>query len=118
LEHGHTRKRADDLERAADAATADRARTKSGDRCLAISNVAAVGREEAVQHVEQRGLARPVRTDHAEDLVRTDGEAHVVERLEPEERFRDAANVHQWRAGRRARASRAIRPARTAREKR
>src|SRR5207249_2109788 len=75
LQHGQVGKRAHDLEGPADAATADRAGTKPGDGFVAIPHVAAVGREEAVQHVEERRLAGPVRPDHAEDLTTADGEA-------------------------------------------
>ena len=59
----------------------------------------AVGDEEAVQHVEERGLAGAVGPDDAEDLALAHLEADVRQGLQTDERLRDAAHVEQRRPG-------------------
>src|SRR2546422_5483915 len=90
VEHGELREGANDLEGAADTAATDCARAQTVDRSPAVADLARVGQQEAVQHVEERGLAGAVRSDHADDLAGAHAEAHVVERAEAEERPRDA----------------------------
>src|SRR6266446_5425881 len=57
VEHGELREGANDLEGATDTAATDRARAQTVDRSPAVADLARVGQQEAVQHVEERGLA-------------------------------------------------------------
>ena len=50
----------------------------------------AVGESKPVMQVDERRLARAVRADQADDLVPVQLERHVVERVHPLERARDA----------------------------
>ena len=59
LEHGHARKRAHDLEGAADAACANLVRLQTADLCAGETHAAFVGREEAVDDIEQVVLPAP-----------------------------------------------------------
>src|SRR5262249_777595 len=54
---------------------------------------ASVGRVEARDHVEERGLARAVRPDDAEDLAWRRTEGHVLHRGEPTEALADRLNL-------------------------
>ena len=101
LQHGEVRKRAHAPGRCA-RCRAGRARW--GRRpvmgCAEPADLAAVGQQEAVEHVEERGLARAVRPDDAEDLALAHVEAHVGQRLQPDERL---ARCRAPRAATRAR---------------
>ena len=55
----------------------------------------AVGLRYAEQAVEERGLARAVRTDQPDDLAFGDVEADVVERGDARERLRDSLGDEQ-----------------------
>jgi hypothetical protein len=52
---------------------------------------------DAVQAVEDGGLARAVRSDDREQLTLVCIERHVVERDETAEREREPLNLEQWR---------------------
>jgi hypothetical protein len=65
LQHGHARERAHHLPGPPDAARADRVRLEPADRAAGETHRALVGGEEAVDDVEQRGLAGAVRPDDA-----------------------------------------------------
>ena len=69
VEHGHARERSHDLEGAADAEPADAIGRQADDERPVDSSLAAVGAQEAVQQIEQRGLAGAVRPDDADDLA-------------------------------------------------
>ena len=56
--------------------------------------------QEAVEQVEQRGLARAVRPDDAEDLVPAQLEADILHGLQPAEGTREVADLEHDVAGR------------------
>src|SRR5690606_5833424 len=76
----HASKRLYDLKRAADAEPADPVRAFARDVLAVQQNAAGVGRHETVQQIEQRRLARAVRTDDAEDFAATHGQADIGNR--------------------------------------
>ena len=53
------------------------------ERTAVLQDHAAVDREHTAQTLEQRGLARAVGTDEAEDFPLADREGHVVQRGQP-----------------------------------
>ena len=85
------------------AAPADNVRGQSRDRLAQPPDVSSLGQQEAVEDIEERGLAGAVRADDAEDLARAHVEAHIGQRLEAEERLGDPAHVHERRARHRRR---------------
>ena len=64
-----------------------------GDVAAADDDPTRLWRLQASDHVEQRGLARPVRTDEPGDLPCFGRERHVAEGHEPAEANRDAGDV-------------------------
>ena len=80
------------LEDHGDAGIEGLARRSDVDRLAVDQNVALVGLIDAVQHLEQRGLAGAVLADEADDLALVDGEADIVQRLHAGEGFRDVAD--------------------------
>src|SRR2546429_9048516 len=74
LERAEAREDADLLERARDAQARHAMGRDVGQVAAAEPYAAAVGREVAGDAVEERGLARAVRADHAHQLARLDGE--------------------------------------------
>ena len=95
VEDGEARKRAHDLERAADPAPADRARPEPAHGPTAQQDFPAIGDEKSVEHVEERGLAGAVGPDDAEDLVLANREAHVAQRLQSEKGLGHLADDEQ-----------------------
>ncbi len=90
FEYGHAAEGPRHLVRAGDAETATLGRSGSGHiRALEVhaAGTRAVGARE---HVEQRGLAGPVRTDDAYGFVGGDGEADLVEYGQGTEALADA----------------------------
>ena len=75
----HSAKRLDDLERTPDAAAAEHARPLARDVDALERDRARVGRDEAVQEIEQRRFAGAVRADDAEDLAAAHVEADAVD---------------------------------------
>ncbi|MGY4486384.1 hypothetical protein ACVWWR_005575 [Bradyrhizobium sp. LM3.2] len=63
-------------------------------------NLALVRLQEAVEEIEQRGLAGTVGADDAEDLVLVQLEADILHGLEATERAREVANLKHDLAGR------------------
>ena len=51
----------------------------------AEQHLAGIGPDEAAQHVQQRGLARPVRADDAQDMPGRDGERDRIKCGQPAE---------------------------------
>ena len=96
LERGEPRKHADELERAPDAETSDAvgrgAPVTSRSR---NSDAAAVGRQEPGDAIEQRRLARAVRTDQAHQLARLHGEVDGVDGRHAEESLGEAADLEE-----------------------
>ena len=89
----HARERAHDLEGSADARFAQLMRL-AGEHVAALEqDFAAIGPQEAIQQIEQRGLAGAVRADDAEDLVSVELEADVLDGLQPAERRREIADL-------------------------
>src|SRR5262245_64501618 len=82
----------DQLERAPDAAPADRIGRQAIDPLAGKGDRALVGREHAGDQIEQRGLAGSVRPDHRENLALADLEAHAVDGGEPAEALTDFFN--------------------------
>src|SRR5213593_264495 len=80
LEDGHAAEELRGLEGAAEAARRDRARLLADERHAVETDLAAVGRIDAADDVEQRGLARAVGPDDATDLSRVEIEVDAVER--------------------------------------
>ena len=58
-------------------------------------HVARGGRQEAGERVEERGLPRAVRPDHADRLPLRDHDVHAVEGHEPPEAHREAGDLQQ-----------------------
>src|SRR5205085_4386770 len=66
------------------------------DQLVAVEpHVALVGLVDARDEVEERRLARAVRTDHADDLARVDVQVEVAQRVEPPEVLREPADGEQ-----------------------
>ena len=77
LTHGRALHQADVLERATEPERSPLVHGQVSDLLAPVDDAAAVRRVEAGDHVEQRRLAGAVGTDHADDLVLVDGDAHV-----------------------------------------
>ena len=92
VRHRHAHERTHDLEGAAHAELADLVRLQAEDAAPIEQHVARARRDEAVQQVERRGLARAVGADDAEDHALADAEADVVDRLEAAEVLRQTAH--------------------------
>src|SRR6185436_14797883 len=100
FERGKVHEQADVLERAADAGGRDLVRLQAGETALVELEVAAVGRVDAGENIEQRGLAGAVRADQAVDLALADGEGHVAQRLHAAEALGDAIRGEQIQVAR------------------
>jgi hypothetical protein len=98
---GQPRKRAHDLERATNAAAADRVRGLALDALAPEHDAPVVRREHARDHVEQRRLAGAVRSDHREDFAGVDLEADAIDRDEAAEPLADAVDLEENAHGRR-----------------
>ena len=77
LAHRRALHQPDVLERAPEPERGPLVHGQVGDLLAPVDDAAAVGRVEAGDDVEQRRLAGAVGTDHADDLVLVDGDAHV-----------------------------------------
>ena len=69
------------LRQIADAALRAQIHRQLGDVVAAERNVAAVGTNEADDHVEGGGLPRPIRTQQSDDLSLLQSKGHVVDDL-------------------------------------
>jgi hypothetical protein len=85
----------DDLEGARDAAGHHLMRRQSGDDVAVEARLAAVSREEAGQHVEERRLARAVRADDRAQLTATHLEGGAAHRGETAEVLAHAVHVEE-----------------------
>ena len=82
-----------DLERAGQSLVADRLRRHALDLAAIQLDGAAVGRVEAGDEIEQRGLSRAVRPDQRVDLAGADLQARIGDRANAAEGLGDAAHV-------------------------
>jgi hypothetical protein len=101
LEHGHAAEELGGLKRAREATGGDLARGETGDGRAGDDHLAARGPLETADHVQERGLPRPVRPDDPANLACVDLEAHAVERADAAERDREIAHGQHRRARRR-----------------
>src|SRR6202049_1942828 len=92
LEYRQPMKRPRDLEGAADAAVDDPVRRKACEFDTVELHRARTRREGAGEHVEDRALARAVRTDQAENFAPIDLERHIVDGLEAAKPLDQALN--------------------------
>src|SRR6202165_892144 len=90
----------DDLERAADAELGHPMGRQAGNRYAVQENVAAVRVIDAADAVEQRGLARSVGPDDADDVALGDLEGHAVHGGHSAEALGDATQLQLRRRGR------------------
>jgi len=100
FEHGHASEWAWNLERAPDAAPGDRVCREPLDPISVEPDLAAVGRSEPADHIEERGLASAVGTDETRDRALADGERAAGERFDAAEALRDAGDRQEWSRGR------------------
>src|SRR5581483_741610 len=98
LEHAHVREQMDGLERARDAEPRDLVRLESHDAAPVEHDIALVRLVQPRDGIEQRGLARAVRPDHADDLALAHLEIEPVERGQPSEPLREAPDLEQAHA--------------------
>jgi hypothetical protein len=104
VRHRHIRKQRHVLERAADADVADLVR-RLGENALTFDqDVAFAGLIEPAETVEERRLARAVRTDQTQDLALAHVEGDAVQRDDAAEHDADVANGEQGLALRSLRA--------------
>ena len=101
LEAGQVRVALRRLERAQHAEATDAPGLPEPDR-LAGHRQRPVGIDDAAERVQERGLARAVGADQAEDLAVVEREAHAVDRAHAPELHPDVLGVEQRSAERRA----------------
>ena len=92
---GEPRERPHQLERAADAAPAHHVGREPVDPLAGERDVAAIRREHAGDHVEQRGLACAVRPDHRENHALRHRERHIGHRAQPAEVLGHVGDLEQ-----------------------
>src|SRR5205823_14251851 len=100
------------LKRAPHAALPDLARPEAENRFASEDDVAAVGGELAIHHVEAGGLAGAVRADEGEELALADREADVVDGAHDAEGLAQVAYLEERRHRARRFAQAAMVPAR------
>src|SRR5207245_10430603 len=88
--------RAGDLEGATDPAAGDGVRRQAVESIGAETDLATVGGREAADHVEERRLARTVRSGEARDRAFADGQRAARERLDAAEPLGDAGDRQEW----------------------
>ena len=93
LQHAQALERLHELEGAADAGVAGAIGPQAGDHLAVQADGAGVGREDAGDHVEDRGLARAVGADQRMDRAGRHAEAHVVHRAQAAEALADAVEL-------------------------
>jgi len=93
LQHGHVLEQAQVLERPSHAFLCDPMGFESHDRLPLEPDVACVGPIEPREAIEDRGLARAVRADEADDGAFLDIEAEPVDDVQPSELQRQIVNV-------------------------
>src|SRR4051812_23242940 len=92
LDDGHRIEGGGDLERAPDAAAPDFARLLAGEFGTLEPDLAGIGRELAVDHVEAGRFAGPVGADQGEKFAALDIERHVIDGADAAERLGQLAN--------------------------
>jgi hypothetical protein len=92
LQHRHAAEEAEILEGAADAERGDAVARRLRQASPLEENTAAIEAVEPAEAVEERRLARAVRSDEAADLPGFDREGDAVERDDPAEADRDIAD--------------------------
>ena len=75
-------------------------RLQSGDVLSIEGNRACARRQLSADHIEQRRLARAIRSDQRMSRAGLHGKRHVIDRLEPAEMPRDALELKTGRAHR------------------
>jgi hypothetical protein len=95
--HAELAEQRDVLERAADAQACHAVARQPGQPGAVERDMASAGPIEAADAVEQRGLAGPVGTDQAADLVAPDIEGDAVQRHHAAEAHGDVAHTQQGR---------------------
>src|SRR6516162_5201645 len=98
LADGETREQADVLQGAGDPERRQLVWFEPGQIGVAERQPAGVRLDEPAQHVEQGGLAGPVRPDHAGHLAGGRRERYGIQRGDPTEANRDVADVQYARA--------------------
>src|SRR5262245_8361337 len=98
VEHAHALEQRHVLKGARDAQRGHIVGLEVGAVLAVEADVALVGMVEAADHVEERGLPRPVRPDDGGDLAAPDREAHALQRLHRAEAHADPLHLEQRRA--------------------
>src|SRR5436309_770053 len=95
VERGERGEHARELKRTSDSARADRGGREADQAPALEANVATVGGQRAGDAVEQRGLARAVRSDEPDDLAGLDRDAHARERRHAAEALRHVVDLEE-----------------------
>jgi hypothetical protein len=90
LQHADAAEDFGHLKAARDTLGGERGGLAPNDRSAFEPGAALLWAIEAVEHVEEGGLARAVRSDQADQLARLDLERHLVERGQAAKAFHDA----------------------------
>ncbi len=93
VERGQVGEQPQVLEGARDAGVHDRLRPQAVEPAAAKRDAALVRLQEAGDDVEDRGLARAVRTDQAGDAALLDGEAAILQRMQSAEAMVEAGDL-------------------------
>ncbi len=99
LGHGHRTEGRRHLKGASDAEPPNVARLESDDAAIGEFDIAAIGRELPVDHVETGRFPRPVGADQRQELAFADVEADVLDRVHAAESLRQVANAEHAHAG-------------------
>src|ERR1043166_8085683 len=102
LEHREAREAAGDLERAYEPGLGDAIGAPAGDVAAGEEDTAGLGRDQAGDAVEDRGLAGAVGADQAGDGAGLDDEVHSVERADAVEAALQTADLEQGHVARNA----------------
>src|SRR3989475_11010573 len=98
LQRRQVGERAEVLERAGNACGGHLVRLQAGQVAPVEQERAGVWRVKPRQHVEERGLARAVRADQAENLAAADGKRDLGKRLQAAKVFGDAVGLQKRHA--------------------
>src|SRR5262249_18961750 len=99
LGHGHRTEGRRHLKGAADAEPPNVARLASDDAAIGELDVAVIGRELPVDHVETGRFPRAIGADQRQELAFADVEADVLDRVHPAKGLRQVANAEDAHAG-------------------
>ncbi len=98
LQHAQPLERLHELEGASDAGVAGAIGPQAGDHLAVQADGAGVGREDAGDHVEDRGLARAVGSDQGVDGASRNAETHVVHGAQAAEALADIGELESCAA--------------------